>query len=145
VELADGLAQVVERAVLSRRLREQRREVQRIATWADVRTGELSNGAISLSIDDAEGAAEASRSPDGLDEDGVIKLLTARELDVLALMADGKTNPEIAATLFVSAGTIKFHVKNILRKLQAANRADATSRYLKLTLTRGDGRNPTHR
>ena len=38
----------------------------------------------------------------------------------------------------VSEGTVKFHVKNILRKLHAANRAEATSRYLRLTLRRGE-------
>jgi DNA-binding NarL/FixJ family response regulator len=39
------------------------------------------------------------------------------------------------------AGTVKFHVKNILRKLHASNRAEATSRYLRLTLNRpGKGR-----
>ena len=41
-------------------------------------------------------------------------------------MADGKTNGDIARALFVSEGTVKFHVKNILRKMQASNRADAT-------------------
>jgi DNA-binding NarL/FixJ family response regulator len=40
--------------------------------------------------------------------------------------------------LVVSEGTVKFHVKNILRKLHASNRAEATSRYLRLTLRRGD-------
>ena len=54
-----------------------------------------------------------------------------REVDVLQLMADGKTNGDIARALFVSEGTVKFHVKNILRKLNASNRAEATSRYLR--------------
>ncbi len=49
-------------------------------------------------------------------------------------MADGKTNDDIARLLFVSQGTVKFHVKNILRKMQASNRADASARYLRLTL-----------
>jgi DNA-binding NarL/FixJ family response regulator len=69
-----------------------------------------------------------------LTEDGLATHLTTREIDVLRLMADGKTNGDIARQLFVSQGTVKFHVKNILRKMQASNRADAGARYLRLTL-----------
>ena len=49
-------------------------------------------------------------------------------------MVRGETNADIARALVVSEGTVKFHVKNILRKLHAANRAEATSRYLRLTM-----------
>jgi DNA-binding NarL/FixJ family response regulator len=83
-----------------------------------------------------------------LSEDGNLGAqLTARELDVLRLMADGMTNADIARTLFVSQGTVKFHVKNILRKMQASNRSDASSRYLRLTLRSGSpaGGTPTLR
>ena len=45
----------------------------------------------------------------------------------------GLTNREIAQQLVVREGTIKYHVKNILRKLGAAGRADAVSRYLRAT------------
>ena len=61
--------------------------------------------------------------------------MTRREIEVLKLMVKGETNAGIARTLVVSEGTIKFHVKNVLRKMQASNRADATSRYLRLTLS----------
>jgi DNA-binding NarL/FixJ family response regulator len=44
-------------------------------------------------------------------------------------MALGETNAQIAHRLFVSEGTVKSHVKHILRKLDAANRAEAVSRY----------------
>ena len=64
-------------------------------------------------------------------------LLTRREVDVLEHMVRGETNAEIARALVVSEGTIKFHVKNILRKLNASNRAEATSRYLRLSLAAG--------
>ena len=64
-------------------------------------------------------------------------LLTRRELDVLRLMVQGDTNAAIARALVVSEGTVKFHVKNILRKLRVANRAEATSRYLHLAYRRG--------
>jgi DNA-binding CsgD family transcriptional regulator len=67
---------------------------------------------------------------------GVRDLLTRREIDVLELMVRGDTNAAIARDLVLSIGTVKFHVKNILRKMNAANRAEATSRYLRMTLKR---------
>ena len=66
-------------------------------------------------------------------------LMTRREVEVLELMVRGETNGAIARALVVTEGTIKFHVRNILRKLHAANRAEATSRYLRLTIPRRDG------
>ena len=48
-------------------------------------------------------------------------------------MARGDSNKAIATELVVSEGTVKFHVKNILRKLRAANRVEAASRYMQLT------------
>ena len=131
---AAGFALVFERAVLRRRLRDQRREIRRISSWAEARTGELSDGAIRLSGDLAEETDRRAAAPELLTEDGLATHLTAREIDVLRLMADGKTNDDIARHLFVSQGTVKFHVKNILRKMQASNRADASARYLRLTL-----------
>jgi DNA-binding CsgD family transcriptional regulator len=131
---AAGFALVFERAVLRRRLRDQRREIRRISSWAEARTGEMSDGAIRLSGDLAEEHDRRAAPPELLTEDGLATHLTAREIDVLRLMADGKTNDDIARLLFVAQGTVKFHVKNILRKMQASNRADASARYLRLTL-----------
>jgi DNA-binding NarL/FixJ family response regulator len=51
--------------------------------------------------------------------------LTARELDVLRLMADGASNAEIGRELFISANTVKQHVASILQKLGARGRVDA--------------------
>jgi DNA-binding CsgD family transcriptional regulator len=53
--------------------------------------------------------------------------LSTRELQVLQLIAAGKTNQEIAAALFRSPATIAIHVRNILGKTQAANRAEAAA------------------
>jgi DNA-binding CsgD family transcriptional regulator len=55
--------------------------------------------------------------------------LTAREIDVLRGIAAGQTNAQIALSLFVAEGTVKSHVKHILRKLGAANRTEAVARY----------------
>ena len=53
--------------------------------------------------------------------------LTDRELEVLRLMVNGLTNPDIATKLFVSRSTVKFHVSNILMKLGASSRTEAVS------------------
>ncbi len=53
--------------------------------------------------------------------------LSTRELQVLQLIAAGKTNQEIAAALFRSPATVAIHVRNILGKTQAANRAEAAA------------------
>ena len=125
-----GFADLLERAVLHRRLRIQREELRRVAAWADARTGELSDGAIDLAAARRETGGEEPFRPAG--EGRLHEVLTRREVDVLEHMARGLTNADIARELVLSEGTVKFHVKNILRKLHAANRAEATSRYHRL-------------
>jgi DNA-binding NarL/FixJ family response regulator len=58
----------------------------------------------------------------------VRSLLTNREFEVLELVALGRTNAAIASQLVISEGTVKQHVKHILRKLRVGNRAEAVSR-----------------
>ncbi len=60
--------------------------------------------------------------------------LSERELEVLRLLASGKTNSEAARDLFVSVGTVKSHSGNIYRKLGARNRAEAVARARRLGL-----------
>jgi DNA-binding NarL/FixJ family response regulator len=57
--------------------------------------------------------------------------LSARELEVLSLLSTGATNLQIAEELVVSESTVKWHVKRILRKLRAANRAEAAYLHLR--------------
>jgi DNA-binding NarL/FixJ family response regulator len=117
--------------------------MRQVAAWADARTSELGDRSITLADDCDAGEPEmAVRSAAGGDT-ALRDLLTRRELDVLELMVRGETNAGIARELVLSEGTIKFHVKNILRKLHATNRAEATSRYLRLTLKRGRGPDET--
>jgi DNA-binding CsgD family transcriptional regulator len=132
---AEGFSDVYERAVLRRRLRIERQELRRIATWADARTAELSDGVIDLARDRQPADGEESERPPAA-RSVLRDLLTPRELDVLEHLVRGETNADIARSLVVSEGTVKFHVKNILRKMNAANRAEATSRYLRLSLGR---------
>ena len=53
--------------------------------------------------------------------------LTQREVEVLRLVAAGKSNPEIGEELFISPRTVTTHVSNILNKINAANRAEAAT------------------
>ena len=56
--------------------------------------------------------------------------LTRRERDIMELVAQGDTNTQVARRLVLSEGTVKWHMKNILRKLGAPNRAAAVSAWL---------------
>jgi LuxR family maltose regulon positive regulatory protein len=58
----------------------------------------------------------------------LIEPLSARELEVLELVAAGSSNQEIAVQLVIAPNTVKRHVKNILGKLAASNRTQAVAR-----------------
>jgi NarL family two-component system response regulator LiaR len=60
--------------------------------------------------------------------------LTGREQEVLSLLVEGLTNPEIAAQLVVSKSTVKFHVSSILNKMQVATRTEAVAKALQENL-----------
>ena len=65
---------------------------------------------------------------------GIIEPLTARELQVLAMLAAGRSNQAIAADLVVTLDTVKKHVSHVLGKLGAANRTEAVARARELGL-----------
>lgn len=67
------------------------------------------------------------------DADALIEPLSERELDVLRLMTRGLANKQIAAELFISEHTVKFHIRAILGKLGAPNRTAAVT----LALSKG--------
>ena len=68
---------------------------------------------------------------DGEDEAVFAEPLTARETQVLELMAEGLPNKAIAAALGISDQTVKFHVASIAGKLGASNRTDAVRRAVR--------------
>jgi LuxR family transcriptional regulator, regulator of acetate metabolism len=116
---AEGLAGAFERAVLRETLRRHRAELQAAVQWMSGRISRLSSETAASSLTPAWTGADT------------VDLLTRRELEVLRLMARGQTNVAIARTLVVREGTVKYHVKNILRKLGATSRADAVGRYVR--------------
>ena len=73
-------------------------------------------------------AAQGKASPAG----NLVEPLSQRELEVLHLMALGRTNQEIAQQLIVAPGTVKAHTANIYRKLDIANRTEAVARARQL-------------
>jgi DNA-binding NarL/FixJ family response regulator len=67
-------------------------------------------------------AAAAAPAPAGADLG-----LTGRELEVLRLVAEGRSNRQVAEALFISAKTASVHVSNILAKLGVASRVEAAA------------------
>jgi LuxR family maltose regulon positive regulatory protein len=78
-----------------------------------------------LKQDDAGARLPAKRLPEAL---------SGRELEVLQLVASGKSNRRIASELFVSVGTVKTHINNLYRKLDAHSRTQAVARARELNL-----------
>jgi len=68
----------------------------------------------------------ASKAP--TPESELIEPLSEREIDVLLLIAEGLTNPEVASRLYLSPSTVKAHTRNIYGRLGVSNRMRATAR-----------------
>lgn len=116
---ADGLAGAFERAALRETLQRHRDELRSAVHWISGRLGGEHD----------DGDREAPELTVWRNAD--VDALTPREDQVLQLLIRGRTNGAIATALVISEGTVKYHVKNILRKLQATSRADAVARYLR--------------
>jgi DNA-binding NarL/FixJ family response regulator len=63
-------------------------------------------------------------------------ILSKREMEVLDCLAEGMTSAQIASDLFISENTVKTHVRHILEKLEAGNRAEAVSKAVQLGIIR---------
>jgi LuxR family maltose regulon positive regulatory protein len=64
----------------------------------------------------------------------LLEPLTEREIQILRLIAAGRSNPEIAGQLYLSLNTVKWHVKNLYGKLQVSNRVEAAARAQELKI-----------
>jgi DNA-binding CsgD family transcriptional regulator len=127
---AEGFGRLYERAVLIERLVAQRRHVEQAfasaretfaATDLDVRLVDVDGAP--LEDDDALPAPAFN--------DALRDLMTGREREVLDLLVRGMANREIAERLVLQVGTVKTHVKSILRKVGAANRAEVIALYVR--------------
>jgi DNA-binding CsgD family transcriptional regulator len=67
-----------------------------------------------------------------------VRALSSRQREVLRLLAEGRSNREIADALFISVNTVKFHLRSIFRELGLRNRVQAAQRYAEHAATSGD-------
>jgi DNA-binding CsgD family transcriptional regulator len=129
---AEDFGRIYERIVLIERMRTQRSQVRAAFEFAENTMASLQGAEIELArvsedrTPSADGETlETPAAPAMIDE-----LLTPREAEVLTMMVRGASNAMIAERLIIKEGTVKSHVKHILRKLDAVNRAEAISRYM---------------
>lgn len=132
---AEGFGHAYERATLLTRLNALRQEVRRANSSILAVMDEFVDADVEVARFDGENqvVARSAAAMFVAADNRLESLLTPRELDVIRLMALGETNGGIAKKLVVSEGTVKSHVKHILRKLRASNRAEAVSRYVRLS------------
>ncbi|CAM3382300.1 LuxR C-terminal-related transcriptional regulator [Nocardioides dubius] len=133
---AQGFGFALERAMMATEMEAMRAQIRALATDLTSIAADPQGFGLDLQPRPADTAPQAwhamtpvrvpTQSPtfDGTDD-----RLTRREQEVLKLMAEGETNQRIASRLIISEGTVKSHVKHILRKLRAANRAEAVARW----------------
>jgi LuxR family transcriptional regulator, regulator of acetate metabolism len=123
---AEGFGHALERCVLSARLHAHADRVLSLLRSTEASVSELGNYEVALGAPAVRVLAEKPQSGHGLHG-----LLTRRELEVVAMLAEGETNARIAQRLVVSEDTVKSHVKHILRKLGVHNRSQAVSCYFR--------------
>jgi LuxR family transcriptional regulator, regulator of acetate metabolism len=128
---AEGFGHALERCVLSSRLQAHAARVIALARSTEASVAEL--GSFQFVVGSPPLVRPAARVQNG---HGLDDLLTRRELEVVAMLAEGETNAGIALRLVVSEDTVKSHVKHILRKLGVHNRSQAVSRYFKAQTAR---------
>lgn len=130
---ADAIAVSLERHLLRIRVAQVESELRHLTVSAQALMTEVANAPLTIPA----GRGDLAPSPTLL---GVVPvrgaatttLLTEREIAIASQLADGRSNREIAAHLFLAPATVKGHVARILRKLDAANRAEAAAKYLEL-------------
>jgi DNA-binding CsgD family transcriptional regulator len=123
---AEGLGYALERCVLEERFRRHSNRVLALVRSTEASVEELISPAVALP------SAMPRPQRNGvanMPERERLEMLTRREREVLAMLAEGETNARIARRLVVSEDTVKTHVQHILRKLAVRNRSQAVSRY----------------
>jgi DNA-binding NarL/FixJ family response regulator len=135
------LALSVERVFLRSRMRELAVELRHLTASAQAVMREALESPVAMPTDYGNGPVFATQmfaptysgtSATSPSADRLREILTAREQQIAGLMVAGRSNREIAGELHLSPETIKGYVARVLRKLGAANRVDAVSRYMRL-------------
>lgn len=124
---AEGLGCVLERAFISEALRRHTTRLVELTRATGDTVAELAE--VRVGRPPLEGRGPAKARPEIVVE--APTELTRRELEVLRMLAEGETNSGIAERLIVSEGTVKTHVKHILRKLGVQNRSQAVACYFR--------------
>ena len=135
---AEGYGYALERTILLRRLHDQGERIRELvvsteSVLAEIREAGLQISTASEVLQQAAEAEPVRAAMFSAPDSRVHQLLTRRELEIMELLAHGETNRQIADRIVVSEGTVKSHVSQILRKMHAANRAEAVSKFIRLT------------
>jgi DNA-binding CsgD family transcriptional regulator len=136
---AECLATVFESAVLEEKAAQQRAEVDNL--WADV--DELLRRSTRSSLWSMSAATPEQRHaarPHFRSDQPAVSSLTAREREIMAYVATGATNSQIARCLVITEGTVKSHLKHIARKLKTSSRAEAVAAYVGIAQVSRDER-----
>lgn len=128
---AEGFGHIYERTVLLEGVRAQRSELRDLMSEVDTAMQQLCESEIELASQPSAGSSVTRTAVSVLTTmSSKMEELTPREAEVLTLMVAGAKNGAIAEKLVITEGTVKSHVKHILRKLGAVNRSQAIAHYL---------------
>lgn len=90
---------------------------------------ELNNGGAPMSSQIARKVVSAFRSKPSVVAEGLVEILTKRELEILEMLSSGLVYKEIADKLNISSETVRKHVYNVYHKLHVSNRVEAVNKY----------------
>ena len=134
---AAALSLALERILIRSRVSELAREFRQLTASTQALAAETLQAPITLPADHGHGPAFPGLAPSAsLSGGDLSEILSARELDIAALLAEGLSNRAIAEQLVLSPETVKAHVARILRKVGAANRTEAVFHLVRLADSR---------
>jgi DNA-binding NarL/FixJ family response regulator len=128
----------LEHLVLHARMSEVSMELRNLSSSAQALMTEVLHAPLTIPTERRHSTAFPRADLASMPARGSVReILTDREIEIAALLVEGRSNREIAAHLILSPETVKDCVVRIRRKLQAGNRVEAAARYLQLTQADG--------